>query len=197
MPVFVMLRPHGGNDFTYSDTEMNIIRSDMELFRLNGADGFVFGALHENHTINENQCRLIVQEANGLPVTFHRAFDLTSRADMLENIQKIEQMGFKRLLTSGLMKTAERGMENIKLLNEHVKSLIIVPGSGIGIGNCEKILNYTGCREFHASASKVLCYDNNDTPTRNESEVNFGTRKVTDSHVVRKLVDIGDKQNKF
>lgn len=44
IPVYVMIRPRGG-DFLYSDFEYEVMRKDIENFKENGADGFVFGIL--------------------------------------------------------------------------------------------------------------------------------------------------------
>ena len=45
IPVFVMIRPRGG-DFLYSDVEFNVMKKEIELFKKHGADGFVFGILN-------------------------------------------------------------------------------------------------------------------------------------------------------
>ena len=44
LPVFVMIRPRGG-DFLYSDEEMEVMRRDIRLLKQHKADGFVFGVL--------------------------------------------------------------------------------------------------------------------------------------------------------
>lgn len=46
IPVYVMIRPRGG-DFLYSDLEYDVMRKDIESFKENGADGFVFGILEK------------------------------------------------------------------------------------------------------------------------------------------------------
>jgi CutC family len=45
IPVFVMIRPRGG-DFHYSDQEMDVMRTDIKILKENGADGIVLGLLH-------------------------------------------------------------------------------------------------------------------------------------------------------
>nr|KAF6455542.1 cutC copper transporter [Rousettus aegyptiacus] len=44
IPVFVMIRPRGG-DFLYSDREVEVMKADIHLAKLYGADGLVFGVL--------------------------------------------------------------------------------------------------------------------------------------------------------
>ena len=46
VPVYVMVRPRGG-DFCYSDTELQVMKEDIAAFKRVGANGFVFGILHE------------------------------------------------------------------------------------------------------------------------------------------------------
>lgn len=77
---------------------------------------------------------------------------MTSIDEATHNLHLIEMIGFKRILTSGFSKTAEAGIENIKMLVDEKTDLIIVPGSGILPSNLEKIFLETKCKEFHASA---------------------------------------------
>ena len=44
IPVFVMIRPRGG-DFLYSEAEFKVMQEDIKLFKDAGADGIVFGIL--------------------------------------------------------------------------------------------------------------------------------------------------------
>lgn len=46
IPVFVMLRPRGG-DFLYSSEEIEVMKSEVVDLKEAGADGFVFGCLNE------------------------------------------------------------------------------------------------------------------------------------------------------
>lgn len=44
LPVFVMIRPRGG-DFLYSPDEFAVMKQDIASLKLAGADGMVFGIL--------------------------------------------------------------------------------------------------------------------------------------------------------
>ena len=46
IPVFVMIRPRGG-DFVYSQKELLVMKQDIQILGEMGADGFVFGVLDE------------------------------------------------------------------------------------------------------------------------------------------------------
>lgn len=156
-----MLRPHNRVSFIHTDWDMENILADMEAFIELGADGFVFGALLPDRSIDIDKCKLVIEHARGRPVTFHRAFDMSVPADMLNNVELLSKLGFQRLLTSGLAETAELGIPTLKTLNECVTdkhlNIVIMPGCGITPKNAERILTETGCREFHGSAKhKVI-----------------------------------------
>lgn len=59
IPVFVMIRPRGG-DFLYSDREVEVMKADIRLAKLYGADGLVFGALTEDGLIDKELCMSLV-----------------------------------------------------------------------------------------------------------------------------------------
>lgn len=61
VPVFVMIRPRGG-DFLYSDREVEVMKADIRLAKLHGADGLVFGALTEDGRIDTELCTALLGE---------------------------------------------------------------------------------------------------------------------------------------
>ena len=195
IPIYCMLRPRRGHDFVYTDMEMSAILHDMELLQIEGADGFVFGALTSEREINIEQCQQIIEKAKGLPVTFHRAFDMTNPLKMNETVETIKDMGFKRILSSGFRQTAEEGLDFLsELIAKHHKDITIMPGAGINVNNLEEILTATKCVEFHASA-KAIADSSEETNNTNkmECEVTMGKADVspydiTDKNVVRKMV---------
>ncbi|XP_046384577.1 copper homeostasis protein cutC homolog [Ischnura elegans] len=152
IPLFVMIRPRRG-DFYYSDDEGNVMLQDLMVLKECGADGFVFGALEHDGSVNRSLCGKLVDLASPLPCTFHRAFDVSK--DAVESLESLISLGFKRLLTSGQCNSALEGASLIRMLIERAGDKItIMPGAGITKGNLEKILEATGAREFHASARK-------------------------------------------
>lgn len=151
IPVFVMLRPRGGDDFVYSCYEVEVMKHDANVLKDSGADGFVFGALTPSGEIDKNVCREIMDVISPLPATFHRAFDVCR--DIRTALPAVIEAGFSRLLTSGHELTASRGIPVIKtLVLEASGRIIIMPGAGITKLNVGEILRQTGAREFHASA---------------------------------------------
>ncbi|BFF92171.1 copper homeostasis protein cutC homolog [Drosophila madeirensis] len=199
LPIYCMLRPRRGTDFLYNEEEMQAILTDMELLREHGADGFVFGALNPDRTIDANKCRQVMQQAGGLPVTFHRAFDLTDQKRMHEHVELLRELGFKRILSSGFRPSAAEGADCLaQLIAKHHRDIIIMPGAGIKVANLEEILTVSRCLEFHASAMDTASEDYTaPTTTRMECDVTMGKQDIdpyygTNANVVRKMVTIAN-----
>ncbi|MDR0753962.1 MAG: copper homeostasis protein CutC [Prevotellaceae bacterium] len=149
----VMIRPRGGN-FVYSEPETQIMLEDIRMAKRCGANGLVFGCLTEDGSIDTNVCRRLLDEANPLPVTFHRAFDECSHPE--QALEEIIKMGFARLLTSGQRPTAEEGILLLqRLAAQSANRIIIMPGGGIMPNNITEIAIKTGTVEFHTSAQAI------------------------------------------
>ncbi|AZA50909.1 copper homeostasis protein CutC [Chryseobacterium carnipullorum] len=150
IPIFVMIRPRGG-DFTYSNAEFEQMKTDLIYLKSLGVDGFVFGILDGNDEVNLVQNKTLVELANPLPCTFHRAFD---RAKDLENaLEKVIGCGFKTILTSGQKPNVSEGKENLKKLVELSAGRIgILVGGGLRSSNIKEIREFTNADYFHSSA---------------------------------------------
>lgn len=149
IPIFVMIRPRGG-DFVYSSEELYVMRKDITSLKKSGADGFVFGVLDKAGGVNVDACKYLLQTAEDLPCTFHRAFDVC--ADKAKALGAIIQCGFQRLLTSGGEPTVEKGMDTIlDLLRLAEDKLIVMPGGGLQPQHVQ-VMKKTGLlKEVHAS----------------------------------------------
>ena len=149
IPVQVLIRVRKG-DFVYSKDEICKMRNDIRLARKLGAAGVVIGALMPDGSINEEAIRCMMDEAEGLSVTFHRAFDVCRKPE--EALEKIISLGCHRLLTSGQATTAELGIPMLKKLVEQADGrIIIMPGAGVNPPNASRILEETGALEIHGS----------------------------------------------
>ncbi|HEX7938614.1 MAG TPA: copper homeostasis protein CutC [Gemmatimonadaceae bacterium] len=113
IPVFVIVRPRGGG-FAYSDAELGVMRLDIEAARMLGADGVVTGVLTADARVDGEHMRSLVDAAAGLPVTFHRAFDLTP--DLAKSLEAVMALGIRRVLTSGGAARALDGVAQIAAL---------------------------------------------------------------------------------
>jgi copper homeostasis protein len=148
--LYPIIRPRGG-DFLYDDLEFEIMQKDIALCKQLGCDGVVIGMLTENGKIDKVRCKVLVEQAWPMGVTFHRAFDMAD--DPMEALEDIIDIGCERVLTSGHRNTA---MEGVSLLRELVEKaegrIIIMVGSGVRSTNIEALVKETGAVEFHTTA---------------------------------------------
>ena len=152
IPVYVMIRPHG-RDFMYTDDEYRDMEQEIEIFKQEGAQGFVFGILHSTGTIDAERCRRLVLKAGGRPCTFHRAFDEIPQKDMLEQLEVLVQVGFTAVLTSGGAKNALEGKEVLKDLVTAAKGRrVVIVGGGVRSSNLERLRQETDASIYHSSA---------------------------------------------
>lgn len=150
LKIHALIRPREG-DFCYCPEEMAQIAADIQTALDLGADGIVVGALTEKGDVDREALESILPK--GPALTFHRAFDVCRRP--FEALKVIEELGFHRILTSGQAPSAQEGTDLLRELQART-SLTILPGGGINAFNARRILELTGCRELHASASITL-----------------------------------------
>lgn len=152
LKLHVLIRPCEGG-FVYDEATFEQMRREIRMCRELGADGVVIGALTPDGDIDIEHLRPLMAEAQGMQVTFHRAFDVCRNPH--QALEDIISLGCTRLLTSGQQPTAEQG---IPLLRELVKQaqgrLIIMPGAGVNPENAARILRETGATEIHSSARR-------------------------------------------
>lgn len=152
--VHVLIRPRPGN-FEYNSDEIAIMKTDIFEAKRVGASGVVFGVLKADLTLSEFNKELVAYAKSlNLEVTFHRAFDFIK--DYKKGVEQIIELGFDRLLTAGLQKTAEEGLEVINYLQANYgKQIQIMAGSGVNSLNALKMAS-SGINNLHFSAHKTL-----------------------------------------
>lgn len=147
IPFMAMVRPRGG-DFCYSDVEFAVMREDVAAAKSLGADGIVLGLLLPDGTIDVERTRELIALARPLPVTFHRAFDMTR--DPYDALETLVRLGVDRVLTSGQEPSV---VEGLALIGELVKRagdrIIVMPGGGISARNVARVIAEAGVRELH------------------------------------------------
>jgi copper homeostasis protein len=152
LPIQVLIRPREGN-FVYDKKEQAEMQREIRFARKLGVNGVVIGALKSDGSIDEETVRSLVEEAEGLSITFHRAFDVCT--EPLKALEQIIALGCHRLLSSGQAPTAEQGIPLLKELVERAgERLIIMPGAGVNAQNARRILSETGAHEIHGSLRK-------------------------------------------
>ena len=156
IPIFVMVRPRGG-DFVYSSPEFAEMKRSIVNAKESGVDGVVMGLLTKDRSVDIERTREFVEFAKPLPVTYHRAFD--ECADLRCALEDVIQTGAKRILTSGGAKSAQEGAIVLaELVGAAGERIVIVPGAGINAANIRQIAERTKAREFHSGLGTALPY---------------------------------------
>jgi len=190
----VLIRPRGG-DFVYSPEEVECMCEDIRTARSLGMDGVVIGALKPDGSIDTDACRKMIDVAGGIPITFHRAFDLCRDRD--EAMADIIALGCDTLLTSGQCRTAYEGIDVLACLQRSYGDKInIMAGSGVNSANAGEIAERTGVTYLHASARKnrqsAMQYRHEGVSMGNPEDDEY-MRKETDSAEVSKIIEIINK----
>ena len=164
----VIIRPRGG-DFLYSPIEQHIMLKDIDNARRLEADGIVLGCLTPDGEVDIPLMKQLMEAAQGMSVTFHRAFDVC--ADPMQALQQAKELGIDTILTSGQKNTA---VEGAQLLQELVKAadgdIDILIGSGVKASVIEQLAPQTGATSFHMSGKITL-----DSPmTYRKEDVSMG-----------------------
>lgn len=149
----ILIRPRGG-DFLYSPEEINIMKEDVLTARDCGAHGVVFGALRADGHVDMDAMNTLMEAAEGMEVTFHRAFDMCCNPE--QALEDIIKLGCRRILTSGQAPKAAMAIRRLRdLVEQAAGRIVVMPGCGVNEENARKILEETGATEIHASASSI------------------------------------------
>jgi len=188
----VIIRPRGG-DFLYTDLEFDIMRRDIEICGENGVDGIVLGILRPDGTIDLERTAKLIEFAQPMAVTFHRAFDMCS--DPLQELADVIATGATRLLTSGQRDKAIDGVETIRrLVKQAGNKIIVMPGSGISDSNIASIARATSAKEFHLTARKIIDSDmvfrKQNIYMGGSSDIPEFSRKVADPNMIKRIISI-------
>lgn len=150
----VLIRPRNG-DYVYDDHLLEVMVSDIALVKQLGFKGVVIGVLDRQAHIDLGRLTVLLQAAEGLSVTFHRAFDLCAKP--FEAAEQLIKLKVDRILTSGQQPTAVEGIPMIAgLVHEFGQHISFMPGSGINASNISEIIRKTGVSECHLSARQAV-----------------------------------------
>mgnify|MGYP006088444739 CR=1 FL=1 len=191
IPVRVLIRPRSG-DFSFSDTEFEIMKENIELCKALGVAGIVSGVLHLNNSIDIERTHELVTLSKPMHFTFHRAFDWVKNP--LEEIKKLDTIGVGSILTSGQEITAVAGISALTTWRKSTK-MTIIPGGGINANNIRVFQKY-GFKEVHFSASKRV--QTIETPQISmQSSTHFEETEITtsDTQKIKKCIKSLSNEN--
>jgi copper homeostasis protein len=145
----VMIRPRGGN-FIYNSHELKIIETDTLKAVEAGAQNIVFGALTPGNEIDTDALETVSIAAQGLPITFHMAFDEV--ADQEKAIDQLVEFGVDKILTHGGPLDQPLNTDKLKSLIDYAKGKInIIIGGGVNAENFENLAQLTGTNYVHGT----------------------------------------------
>ena len=146
----VMIRPRGGN-FVYSEAEFEQMKSEIETIKKLDVNGFVFGILKDDNTINIEQNKVLVELVKPFSCTFHRAFDEVLNVE--KALEDVISCGFSTILTSGTFSNVMEGKEVLKQLVIQANNRIeIMPGGGLRSINISALNEMVDANWYHSSA---------------------------------------------
>ena len=151
IPIRVLIRPRAG-DFDYNNFEIEIMKNDINEVKKLGVEGLVLGMVDNKGELPVSKIRDIVDSANGLSMTFHRAFDLLKNPKI--QIENIIEFGFDTILSSGKKEKAIDGLIYLNELKKYANNKIyVMPGAGINHKNAAKFIQ-NGFNWIHMSAKR-------------------------------------------
>ena len=152
--IHALVRPRFG-DFCYTDEEFILIREAVKEFRRLGAEGVVIGILKPDGTLNMEQMKRLMEDAEGMSVTLHRAFDVC--ADPYETMEQAISLGIDTILTSGQKNICTAGADLLKdLVEKSAGRITIQVGSGVNADVIRELQPKTGATAFHMSGKVTM-----------------------------------------
>lgn len=181
LEVHVLIRPRPGG-FRYDNDEIEIMLRDIVECKEMGVSGVVVGALDERGLVNKEALELMVTKAEGLEVTFHRAFDDTFEIE--QSLEALIEVGVNRVLSAGLARNVDIGKQNLIDMVEIANGRIeIMPGGGVNASNVAGLIRDVKPDAIHFSGTKTYMLDEN-------SKFSESILKVDESKVIRLLEEI-------
>lgn len=173
----IMIRPRGGS-FVFSSDEGRAMVADVRRMaalaremseytrpqRVAGSAapqppaveiGFVMGVLTSEHVIDRGLLRLLIDTADGAPVTFNKAIDATR--DLVEAYGDLGGLGVDYVLTSGGSPTALEGAEVLRGLVSTPGGPRVIAAGHVRPANTAEVIERTGVREIHMRCSRDDC----------------------------------------
>ena len=144
-----LIRCRPGN-FHFDTFELQQMMSEAQGAIDLGCTGIAVGASIAGDDLHWDFLESIAQRCTDVELVVHRVFDLVPNPVLA--IQRLIELGYRRILTSG---GAERAEDSVALLRQWQEAfgerIEILPAGGISRFNASEILNRTGCRQLHGS----------------------------------------------
>ena len=175
IPVYAMIRPRQG-DFIFDAEDIECMLEDIEAAAIAGLTGVVLGVTQSNGCLDMIALARLTQKAKSLNLgmTLHRAIDVSP--DYKLALEQAIQLGFERVLTSGLAPTAE---DRIEVLDDMVKlakgRIDIMAGAGVNAENAPLLLQAPKVNALHLSGKTTR-----HSLMKRTSEAKMGNQDIDD-----------------
>ena len=177
--IHALIRPRFG-DFCYTDYEFQIIREEVRMFGELGAEGVVIGILKPDGTLDVERMGLLMEDAKGMSVTLHRAFDVC--VDPYRAMEQAKELGINTILTSGQQDNCYKGKELLRELVEREEGKITIQvGSGVDAQAIRELGPYTKAHAFHMSGKVTV----SSAMTYRKEGVNMGMPSISEFEIWR------------
>ncbi|SDQ23332.1 copper homeostasis protein [Paraburkholderia fungorum] len=149
IPVNVIVRPHS-RSFTYDSDDYAVMLRDVRAVRAAGANGIVIGMLNGDGEIDRDGLERAIDAADGLAITFHRAFDETR--DLQKALDVL--LGFDavtNVLTSGGQASVLNAEDTIRELVQQARGshCTVLAGAGLTVDAIEGFVTRTKVDAVH------------------------------------------------
>lgn len=175
--IHALIRPRFG-DFCYTEHEMEIMKMQVRALKEAGVEGVVIGVLDEEGNLNLSAMKALMEVAEGMSVTLHRAFDMCR--DPYQALEEAITLGVNTILTSGQKQSAWEGRKLLAELIEKADGRIdIMAGAGIGAEVIKKLIPEIKGTSYHMSGKITL-----DSPMRYRKEdVSMGLPSLSEYEI--------------
>ncbi|GAB5416034.1 MAG: copper homeostasis protein CutC [Crocinitomicaceae bacterium] len=179
----VLIRPRPGG-FFYDASEIEIMLRDIRECKNAGAHGVVVGAYNDEGWMNLSALEQMKIAADGMQLTYHRAFDDLSRFE--KEMNNLIDLGFDRILTSGLARNVDLGYDNLRKMIDYAAGRIeIMCGGGVNASNILKLKEGLKPDAIHFSATQK--------ETQNDGSMFDETiLEISEKKLVRILQEFGE-----
>jgi copper homeostasis protein len=148
-PLIVLVRCRLGG-FVYSDAEKKTMLREVEHLSRFPLAGIAVGALDPHGDLDWSFLEQVTKTTDVAELVVHRAFDQVA-GDVFQ-LDRLVELGYRRVLTSGGPLTAVEGIASLRGLQAHAQGRIeILPAGGVRLANASRILDETKCTQLHGS----------------------------------------------
>ncbi|SAK52405.1 copper homeostasis protein CutC [Caballeronia ptereochthonis] len=149
IPVNVIVRPHS-RSFVYDADDYAVITRDVRAIAKTDANAIVVGMLRANGEVDTGGLARVIEAADGLPLTFHRAFD--EARDLFSAFETLLRFdAVTNVLTSGGKPSVLEARATIARLVERAAGTrcAVLAGAGLSVDAVAPFVASTGVRAVH------------------------------------------------